>query len=122
MLRQKAFDMWLACHAQEEIAAEIRYAQRTVADFLKASGFSGNAQEHVSAKSIDSSEEDAGEDAKESSGLGSITLSKEQIATGNHDVAFKLRSITCGSGRRKPPGRRRWTSGCHATQNRRSRT
>ena len=49
--------MRLACHTQQEIADAIGYAQRTVADFLRASGFSGNAQEHVSAKSVDSGED-----------------------------------------------------------------
>ena len=42
-LRQQAFDLWLACHIQEEIAEAVGYSQRGIADFLKRSDFSVDA-------------------------------------------------------------------------------
>src|SRR5579871_3243014 len=74
-LRQKAFDMWLACHTQEEIADAIGYSRPHVTEFLQKGGFVGNGKGSVCDQNEDPAEcvPDTSTD-EESFGLGSIAL------------------------------------------------
>ncbi len=61
-LRETAFNLWLSCHTQQEIADAIGYSRPHVTEFLKLSGFVGNEENAVSDKSVDSGEDDSGEE------------------------------------------------------------
>lgn len=80
-LRQKAFDLWMSCHTQDEIAEAIGYAQKTVANFLKSCGFSKEPQVRLITETDDSQDEDE-------KGLGRFKLTKEQVASADHAIEF----------------------------------
>ncbi len=110
-LRQKAFDLWLSCHTQAEIAEAIGYSRPHVAEFLKNSGFVGNGEDRVSDKADDfaahasgDTADGSGDDSDESSGLGRFALSKEQIAESNHIIDFKQPLYNSWKQQEKTPG------------------
>ncbi|MEI7610302.1 MAG: DNA methyltransferase [Rhodospirillaceae bacterium] len=88
-LRKKAFDLYLSCHSQDEIAAAVGYSRQAVGKFIEQSSFATSGDTAVCGETLDS---DAGSDDEEEkeNGLGRIKLTKEQVAIAAHDVNFEV--------------------------------
>lgn len=75
--RREAFDLWLACRTQDEIAEAVGYSQPSVAEFLRSIIRNG--------KSADSDKSgENGDDAEESASLGEWTPTDAQAAAMAH--------------------------------------
>jgi hypothetical protein len=92
-LRKKAFDMWMACHTQDEIAEAIGYSRQAITKFLNESGFATNGQLADCGKSLNFTDnEETSEDEEEedkSSGLGRYQLKKQHWYEALHEVDFE---------------------------------
>jgi hypothetical protein len=97
-LRKQTFDLWLSCHTQDEISKVVGYSQKAVSDLLdKIASFSAERKLSFSAKDDDFHQEtyeleDAPEDTPEDDderGLGTIKLTKEQLANADHAIDFE---------------------------------
>jgi hypothetical protein len=71
--REQAFDLWLSCYTQEEIAATIGAERRTIADWLT---FGENGNVAVSAETAENPETD-----------DTFKLTKSQLADAEHAVS-----------------------------------
>ena len=92
-LRETAFQLWMACHSQQEIAEEVGYAPGPVSEFLKSLQVFGNG---IDAENEDSSENPAlaneaenrefedEDDEGDSNGLGVYKLDKRLLIKANH--------------------------------------
>lgn len=84
-LKQKAFDMWLACHSHEDISEAIGYSRRAVSDLLDKIGDLGaNGQLAASAQA-----DENGEETDDDRGLGKLSFTKEQVANSEHATDFE---------------------------------
>jgi len=92
-LRQTAFDMWLACYTQGEIAEAVGYAAGPVSEFLKTLQFFGNAtggesEELSETRSLTETPVDDMEfeddDDGDSNSLGVYKLDKRLLVRANH--------------------------------------
>ena len=78
-LRQRAFNMWLACHTQQEIADEIGYSKPAVNAFLDSLFTNGDVT--VSEQTDDSDDD--------TNSLGRYKLERSQIAAAEHATDFE---------------------------------
>ena len=94
-LRQTAFDMWMACASQKEIAEAVGYSEPTIREFLDLLQNSGNGTDAVSAVLSENDElaleallefdESVDEEAEEeSNSLGVYELDKRLLIKANH--------------------------------------
>ena len=97
-LRQTAFDMWMACHTQEEIADEVGYKQKAISEFLESLQLIPNAtagekyelSENLQLSSDVSEHEFDEEEEEDSNSLGVYRLDKRLLIKANHlDEYFK---------------------------------
>jgi hypothetical protein len=81
-LREVAFDMWLACYSQAEIAAEVGYSQDAISQFIKSLKLTTNGLDAVSRKVAEISEvafEDEEEVDDDPNSLGIYQLDRRRL-------------------------------------------
>ena len=90
-LRQTAFEMWLACHTQQEIADAVGYGQPAIAEFSKSLQSIINASDGENDNSSENDEREfEEEDEGDSNSLGTYKLDKRLMFKANHlDEHFK---------------------------------
>lgn len=96
-LRETAFNMWMACHSQQEIAEEIGYAAGPVNEFLKTIQVFGNADTRENEDSSENPElandaetREFDEEEDDGNKLGVYQLDKRLLIKADHmDEHFK---------------------------------
>ena len=92
-LRDSAFQMWLSCHTQEEIAEAIGYSQKAVNEFINSLQFIPNGTEAVWNKTDEnaslvfppeSTHEFEDETEEDSNSLGTYKLDRRLLVKANH--------------------------------------
>jgi hypothetical protein len=76
--KRDAFNLWLACHTQDEIAEAVGWPRQSVTDWLV--GIAENGKDTESGDTASSDPEDDGDFP--------FTLSKEELAAVDHAIDF----------------------------------
>lgn len=91
-LRQTAFEMWMACHSQEEIADAVGYKQKAISEFLESLQLIPNAtagEKYELSENLQLASDAAGhefdeEEDSDSNCLGVYKLDKRLLIKANH--------------------------------------
>jgi DNA modification methylase len=94
-LRQKAFDMWMACYTQQDIAEGVGYSQQAVSEFTNFLQLTINGADAENSKSSENNQltiqdfEEEEEDTDKNS-LGQYKIEKRDLFRANHiDEEYK---------------------------------
>ena len=88
-LRETAFNMWMACHSQQEIADEVGYSEPAIREFLNLLRNRKNATTGENAVSSENpllteTQEFEGEETQDTNSLGTYTIDRRLLLKASH--------------------------------------